>query len=123
MITNLIARVKRLEQKHRPNELRAVISGLIKPLGPDDPRLQEGPNDEGEAVISPWWSVWFFEGTRDQQEERLKQLREDEELQNKWDEGEIPIRYEGGGCWDDVCTRLHEEELREKQKRNLDHQS
>lgn len=81
----LDGRLRRLEETLRPKELRAVIQGVLSPVDPDDPRLRAGVDDEGEALISSRWSVWFFEGTREQQEEHLKQLRTDPELQEKWE--------------------------------------
>lgn len=104
-----------MERELRPGELRAVMQGFVDQSGApgalafDDPRLWAGVDDEGEAVISPWWSAWFFEGTRDQQEKRLKQLRANPEFQKKWEEGEIPVRFEGGARCEDVYCRLTKE--------------
>lgn len=95
-MNTLERRVERLEHRAKPKELRAVIEGLLTPLDPDDPRLRAGVDDEGEALVSPWWAVWFFEGTKEQQEARLKQLRADPEFQKKWEEDKIPVRFEGG---------------------------
>ena len=100
--------VERMEQRLKPRELRAVILGLMRPLSPDSPLLRQGVNDEGEATVSPSWSVWFFGGTREQQEERLKELRADPGLQKPWEKGEIPIRFEGGAIIEDVLLRLPE---------------
>lgn len=113
-MNRLEPRVKRLEHRAKPKGLRAVIQGLITPLEPDDPRLRARVDDEGEALVSPWWSVWFFEGTRQQQEERLKQLRADPAFQKKWEEDKIPVRFEGGAHCEDVYCRLQERDLRGK---------
>ena len=40
----------------------------------DDPRLQNGLED-GEALLSRWWVVTFFDGTPEEQENRLKKLK------------------------------------------------
>ena len=45
-------RVKKLEGKAGSKELRAAIQGLLTPLGPDDPALRAGVDDEGEALFS-----------------------------------------------------------------------
>ena len=95
-----------LERRAKPKELRAVIQGLTTPLGPDDPRLRAGVDDEGKALVSPWCSVWFFEGTKEQQEARLKQLRVDPEFQKPCSDDEIPVRFEGGARCEDVYSRL-----------------
>lgn len=105
-MNTLEPRVKRLEHRAKPKELRAVIEGSLTPLGPDDPRLRAGVDDEGEAIISPWWSVWFFEGTKEQQEARLNQLRLDPQFQKPCSDDEIPVRFEGGASCEDVYLRL-----------------
>ena len=120
---NLKSRIEKLEREVRPGELRAAISiffdrsGEIGALPANDPRLQEGVDEEGEAYISRWWSVWFFEGTREQQDARLKELRLDPQFQTP---GSIddPIRFEGGALIDDVYLRLSEQENSEKLKAN-----
>jgi hypothetical protein len=40
--------------------------------------------------------VWFFEGKKEYQEARLKQLRVDPEYQKPCKDGEFPARFEGG---------------------------
>jgi hypothetical protein len=55
--------VARDENKRRPGA-----------LNPNDPILQQGVDDDGEAVVSRWWAVTFFDGTREQQDERLTQF-------------------------------------------------
>ena len=113
-------RIERMERKVKPGELRAVIDGFVDDSGArgalpsDDPSLQEGVDEEGEAVISRWWGVWFFEGTREQQEARLKELRLDPEFQKPCSDDEIPLRFEGGARCEDVYSRLEEMESREK---------
>lgn len=87
-------------------------------MDPDDPALLQGVDQNGKAVISRWWSVWFFEGTRDQQEARLKELRLDPQFQKPCSEDEIPVRFEGGATCEDVYTRLAEVGSREKSDRD-----
>src|SRR5687767_437316 len=86
MIPRLERRLARLEAKFRPQALRAVIEAYLDPspsansryvsapLPAEDLTLQQGVTEDGEADISPCWSVTFFEGTLEQQNERLKEL-------------------------------------------------
>jgi len=110
-----------MEQKLRPGELRAAMecfidqSGVPTALPADHPGLRQGVDEEGEAVISRWWSVWFFEGTRDQQEARLKELRLDPRFQTACSKDEIPIRFEGGARCDDVFLRLSNRQYSDEQ--------
>jgi len=110
---NLKRRIERLEAEMKPPALRAVIQCLLpvsappnKPspspgLGSADPKLNHGVDNTGEGIISPWWVVWFFEGTEERQNARLKELRLDPQFQKSWSEGDIPAYLEGGaGCED-----------------------
>jgi len=112
-----------MERELKPGELRAVMEGFVDQSGAqgalafDDPRLQQGVDENGEAVISPWWSVWFFEGTREQQDARLKELRLDPRYQTPCSKDEFPGRFEGGATCEDVYLRLEERERREKTER------
>ena len=83
---NLKRRIERIEGKLKPRSLRAVIQGFLARSSPagtfapaslnaDDPRLQQGVDDNGGAIVSRWWSVWFFEGTREQQEGKSEASR------------------------------------------------
>lgn len=116
-MNTLERRVERLEHRAKPKELRAVIEGLLTPLDPDDQTLRAGVDDEGEALVSPWWAVSFLEGTKEQQEARLKQLRVDPEFQKLCSDDEIPLRFEGGATCEDVYLRLEERERRKKTER------
>jgi hypothetical protein len=122
-MNTLDRRIRRLERKLKPGELSAVMDGFVGESGApgalafDDPRLQQGVDEEGEAVISRWWSVWFFEGTREQQDARLKELRLDPRYQTPCSEDEFPGRFEGGATCEDVYLRLEERERREKTER------
>jgi len=101
-----------MERELKPGELRAVMQGFVDQSGApgalafDDPRLQQGVDEEGEAVISRWWGVTFFEGTREQQNTRLKELRLDHQFQKPCSDDEIPVRFEGGTTCEDVYSRL-----------------
>jgi hypothetical protein len=117
MISKLDGRVRKLEREARPKGLRTAIQGFVardenkyRPgaLNPNNPILQQGVDDNGEAVVSRWWSVMFFDGTREQQDERLTQLRADPGFQKPWEEGEDPICFEGGAIIEDVIRRLSE---------------
>jgi hypothetical protein len=107
-------RIERVERKVKPGELRAAIQGFVDDSGAlgglafDDPALQQGLDQEGHAVISRWWSVSFFEGTREQQERRLNQLRQNPELQKPYSGAGIPVRFEGGATCEDMYSRLEE---------------
>jgi hypothetical protein len=119
---NLKRRIERMERKLKPGELSAVMDGFVDESGApgalaiDDPRLQHGVDEKGEAIISRWWSVWFFEGTREQQDARLKELRLEPRFQTPCSEDEFPVRLEGGATCEDVYLRLQEEEHNEKLK-------
>lgn len=91
-------------------------SGARRALAIDDPSLQRGVDENGQAIISRWWSVWFFEGTREQQDARLKELRLDPRFQTPCNENEFPVVFEGGATCEDVYLRLQEEEHNEKLK-------
>jgi hypothetical protein len=117
MISKLDGRVRKLEREARPKGLRAAIQGFVardenkrRPgaLDPNNPILQQGVDNDGEAVVSRWWAVTFFDGTREQQDERLMQLRADPRFQKPWEEGEDPICFEGGAIIENVIRRLSE---------------
>ncbi|MDZ4346150.1 MAG: hypothetical protein U1E51_27370 [Candidatus Binatia bacterium] len=91
-------------------------SGARRALAIDDPSLQRGLDENGQAIISRWWSVWFFEGTREQQDARLKELRLDPRFQTPCNVNEFPVVFEGGATCEDVYLRLQEEEHNEKLK-------
>ena len=132
MISRLERRLGRLEAKLKPQALRAAIDGILKwsaaadsgyepaPLPPNDPRLDQGVDEHGDAVISRWWSVSFFEGTREQQEARLKELRQDPQFQKPWNEGELPVRYQGGAGCENAFQRVEEEERRNQKRTGTD---
>jgi hypothetical protein len=66
-------------------------------------------NEDGKADISPWWSVTFFEGTLEQQNERLKELRQDPKFAVPFNKGEVPVYFEGGATCDDSYARIHKQ--------------
>jgi hypothetical protein len=118
---NLKRRIERLEAEMDPPALRAVIQCLLPDSEPPDepslspglsstdPRLNHGVDETGEGIISPWWVVWFFEGTKEEQNARLKELRLDPRFQKPWDEGDMPAYLEGGAGWEDAVRRIEEE--------------
>src|SRR5690348_8366298 len=103
MIPQLERRLGEVEAKLKPRALRAIIeacldwsahadSGYVaRPLPPDDSRLHQGVDERGDAVICRWWRVSFFEETREQQEARLKELRQDPQFYEPLNEGEPPV--------------------------------
>src|SRR6266481_9662035 len=129
MIPQLEHRLARLEAKFRPQALRAIIDAFLdwsaladsgyvsRPLPPDDSRLQQGVDERGDAVISRWWSVSFFEETREQQEARLKELRQDPQFYKPLNEQEPPVRFQGGAGCEDGYLRFVEEERGNKNSR------
>jgi hypothetical protein len=114
---SLKRRVEPMERKLKPGELRAIIEGFSFDgpgvpgvLASDDPRLQEGVDEKGEAAVSRWWVVSFFEGTRDQQNARLKELRLDPDFQKPCRDGDVPICFQGGATCEDAYLRIAENE-------------
>jgi len=95
MIPQLEHRLGKLEAKLKPRALRAII-------------------EAGDAVISRWWSVSFFEGTREQQEARLKELRQDPQFYKPLNEQEPPVRFQGGAGCEDAYQRIQEERRNQK---------
>jgi hypothetical protein len=85
MISKLDGRVRKLEREARPKGLRAAIQGFVA---------------RDENKLRP--------GTREQQDERLTQLRADPRFQKPWEEGEDPICFEGGAIIENVIRRLSE---------------
>jgi hypothetical protein len=126
MIPQLERRLGKLEAKLKPRALRAAIqaaldwsaladSGYVsRPLPPDDSQLQQGVDEHGDAVISRWWWVSFFEGTREQQEARLKELRQDPQFYKPLNEQEPPVRFQGGAGCEDAYQRIAEESRNQK---------
>jgi hypothetical protein len=127
---NLKHRIKKIEAGFKPPDLRAVIQGFLADSAPsesafapasldsDDPRLQQGVDDDGEAIISRWWAVTFIDGTREQQETRLKELRVDPTFQAPWAQNGPLVCFEGGASCDDIFLRIHEKEQKEKPRSN-----
>jgi hypothetical protein len=130
MIPRFEARLTRLEAKFKPRALRAVIQtfvdrsvdddskSIVGSLLPDDPRLQKGIDENAGAFISRWWSVWFFEGTLEEQEARLKELRVDPQYQRPWKEGDMPVRFEGGATCDDAYAKIRDQKHRSIARRS-----
>jgi len=62
---NLERRLALLERKLRPGELCAMMDGFVdesgarRALAIDDPSLQREVDENGQAIISRWWSVCF----------------------------------------------------------------
>jgi len=124
---DLRRKLERLEgrvDEINPRRLKAVIQGFVGPessyareaLDPDDPRLQQGVDAEGEAMISCWWTVIFFDGTQEQREAWLKDLREDPKFQKPWAQDGPGVFFEGGARCDDVFLMLHGREKKKTPK-------
>ena len=62
---NLKRRIERMERELKPGELAAVMEGFLHRSGahgaldPDDPALQQGVDENGEAFISRCLNVLF----------------------------------------------------------------
>lgn len=120
-------RIIKLETMLKPRQLPAIIESFFKispgperkkipaALPADDPRLSLGVDEKGRGVISRWWWVNFWEGTVEEQNARLEQLRLDPKFQASFDPNDgIPIHFEGGATWDEALIRAHERRMREK---------
>ena len=127
---NLRRKLERLEgrvDEINPRRLKAVIQGFVErpeigyargTLDPEDPRFQQGVDAEGEAIISSWWVVIFFNGTREQQEARLKDLRAEPKFQKPWAQDGPAVFFEGGARCDDMFLRIYEREHKLKPGQN-----
>lgn len=62
---SLKRRIQRMERKVKPGGLSAVIQGYFDDSGApgalavDDPRLQQGVDEQGDAAVSRGWSCRF----------------------------------------------------------------
>jgi hypothetical protein len=87
------------------------------------------PNEFGESIVknplreaaglncayfTGWWVAIFFDGTREQQEARLEELRADPIYQKPWAYNGPVACLEGGLRCDDIFLRLYEKEQFEK---------
>jgi hypothetical protein len=114
---NLDQRIERLEKTLGVNSgLPALLTGWYEPLDSGDPELQSGVDGDGEALISPYWSVWFIEGTKEEQERELKLHRVNSKYkQPPWEApnwGELHVEYINGGCVEMIFERFSEKEGR-----------
>ena len=128
---NLKQRLETLEgrvDEIKPRPLKAVIQGFVDgsetgyargALDPADPRLQQEVDANGEAIISRWWMVIFLDGTWEQQEGRLMELRADPTYEKPWPDEGVAACFEGGARCDDVFLRLHEKEQNKTLRRAL----
>ena|ERR1041385_6613762 len=118
---NLKQRIIKLETTSMPKQIPAVIEGFyeISPepgrkilpavLRADDPRLTAGVDENGRGVISRWWWIEFWEGTIEEQNVRLQQLRLEPKFQAPFAPDDIPIHFEGGATWDEELIRVMNE--------------
>ena len=83
-------------------------------------RLYEGVDEQGNAVITRWWWVSFYEGTREQQEARLKELRQDPQFYKPLNKQEPPVRFQGGASFEDGIRRIEEEKRNQELKQPRD---
>ena len=70
--------------------------------------------------MAKWWWVWFFEGTREQQEARLEELRQDLQFYKPLNENEDPVRFQGGAVCEDVFRRIEEKKRNQELKQPKD---
>ena len=71
-----------------------------------------------ETLVKHLEAVTFIDGTREQQEARLKELRADPRFQVPWAQNGPPVCFEGGASCDDIFLRIHEKEQKEKIRSN-----
>ncbi|MGH7826450.1 MAG: hypothetical protein ACREQ7_14900 [Candidatus Binatia bacterium] len=103
----------KLEQRIRKLEgrtdtgLAAVLYGYYTARDPNDPALTVGPDEDGEARLSPYWTVWFLEGNSEEQERELQELRRDPRFNHppkenpNWIGGaQLFVQYITGGSYD-----------------------
>ncbi|HSF59793.1 MAG TPA: hypothetical protein VLD83_17090 [Candidatus Binatia bacterium] len=97
--------------------LASSLTGWYESLDVDDPELQDGVNERGQAVISRYWSVWFLEGTKAEQERELGVYRADPRYEQAPTEppnlGDVYVEYLNGGSIDRIYLKLHEERTKQ----------
>ena len=71
-----------------------------------------------ETLVKHLEAVTFIDGTREQQEARLKELRADPKFQVPWSQNGPSVCFEGGASCDDIFLRIHEKEQKEKIRSN-----
>ena len=118
-MNNLDRRIVRLEQKLAVSSgLPALLAGWYEPTDSNDHELALSVNDEGEALISPYWSIWFLEGTKAEQERELELYRTKSRYKQppweapNWDEQYV--QFINGGCVETVYEKFSEEEAERK---------
>jgi hypothetical protein len=111
---NLKRRVEQMEKGFHSG-VAASLTGRYKPLDPANGDLPRDINEQGQAVISPYWTIWFLEGTKFEQERDLEIYRADSKYKQpprhdpNW--GDLYIEYVHGGCVDQIYLKLHEERI------------
>ena len=118
-MNNLDRRIVRLEQKLAVSSgLPALLAGWYEPTDSNNHELALSVNDEGEALISPYWSIWFLKGTKDEQERELDLYRANSKYkQPPWEApnwNEQYVEFINGGCVDIIFCKLSEEEAERK---------
>jgi len=82
-IGGIKSRLRRMEDAAglRPPVFVVVIANYVnfQPAGKEG--LRSGVDEEGHAVISPWYGVVFLRGSQQEREEILTELRKDPEYQ------------------------------------------
>ena len=116
-------RIRKIEATFKPKMLRHTVQSFVDKhsthpltcdspgLSEDDPRLEKGLED-GEAVLSRWWVVTFFNGTPEQQENRWKELKAIPRFQRARRPGEEPIVNFGGARCEDSYGCIKNQEFR-----------
>jgi len=96
------------------------LIGRYQPLDNNGSDLRSGVNDKGDAQISPYWSIWFLKGTKEQQQKELDLHRMNPKYEKppweapNWEDDYVI--YINGGCIELVYERLEEEEATEPLK-------
>jgi hypothetical protein len=114
-MNNLDRRIVRLEQKLAVSSgIPAFLAGWYKPIASHDYALSLGVNDDGEALISQYWSIWFLGGSKAEQEHELEVHRANSKYnQPPWKApnwNESYVEYTNGGCVELIYEKFVEEE-------------
>jgi hypothetical protein len=87
----------------------AALTGWCDPVDPEHSDLRTGPDDNGHALISPYWAIWFLDGTREEQEKQLRQYRADPSYQTPPAETKLQkllVRYINGASFESVMCKI-----------------
>lgn len=105
----LECRLRKPGKQESQSGIAAALTGWSDPVDPEHSDLRTGPDDNGHALISPYWAIWFLDGTREEQEEQLRQYRADLTYQTPPAEtnlGKLLVRYINGASFESVMCKI-----------------